>query len=207
MGTDQALAQAFAAGPTSRAGASSLLGLRCTGSIRGAGLCSRHSGQPTKRIGHDSLRHFARAGMLAAWADNLTDAVAAGRVSATLFRDEAIEQVAACTLSLAGSFATHPGPPAAQAKPISCMASRGLLGSPRNEVLSVNAGSIMSGTLFESEREALLASLLGAARDSGAVLAAGTGRVGVDRRAPQPGSIARRIGPWRPVDRHFHYGS
>jgi ATP-dependent Clp protease ATP-binding subunit ClpA len=45
-----------------------------------------------------------------------------------------------------------------------------LLAGRKREVLSVNTGAIMAGTLFESEREALLLSLLREARDSEAVL-------------------------------------
>jgi ATP-dependent Clp protease ATP-binding subunit ClpA len=47
----------------------------------------------------------------------------------------------------------------------------GLLARRGRKLLAVNLGAIMAGTLFESEREALLMSLLREAKDSGVVLA------------------------------------
>ena len=46
-----------------------------------------------------------------------------------------------------------------------------LLNGHRKKVLAVNLGAIMAGTLFQSERETLLVSLLREAREAGIILA------------------------------------
>jgi ATP-dependent Clp protease ATP-binding subunit ClpA len=108
--------------------------------------------------------------LLTAWALSLTDAVAGDRSDTTLFRDEEIEHAAACTLSWEGRLPLILGNGGIGKTNLLHGIAR-LLAGPKREVLSVNMGAIMAGTLFESEREALLFSLLREARDSCAVLA------------------------------------
>jgi ATP-dependent Clp protease ATP-binding subunit ClpA len=109
-------------------------------------------------------------GLLAAWEENLTDAILSGRAAATLFRDEAVEQVAACILRWQGRLPLILGRPGTGKTNLLYGVAARLVG--RNQkVLAVNAGALMAGALFESEREALWMSLLREAEDSGVVLA------------------------------------
>ncbi len=170
MGTDQALAQAFAAGPTQQGWRILAFGGSLHGDLSAALEYALGILGADDESGNDSTAPTSPVRkLLTAWAENLTDEVVAGRVSATLFRGEEIEQVAACTLSWQGRLPLILGAGGA-GKTNLVHGVAGLLAHRQKQVLAVNMGSIMSGTLFESEREALLASLLGAARDSGAVL-------------------------------------
>ncbi len=108
--------------------------------------------------------------LLAAWAENLTNAIANGRASSTMFRDEEIEQVAACTLSWEGRLPLIVGD-AGMGKTNLLYGVARLLARRNQKVLAVNIGAMMAGTLFESGREALLTSMLHEAKDCGAILA------------------------------------
>lgn len=109
-------------------------------------------------------------GLLDTWAENLTDAVADGRTSPTLCRDEEVEQVAVCTLSWQGRLPLILGE-ASTGKTNLLHGVARLLARREQQVLAVNTGALMAGTLFESEREALLMALLREAGDSGVILA------------------------------------
>jgi len=170
-GTDPALVQAFAAGPTRQGWRILTFGGSLHGDLSAAldyALVILGAGEANGTESAEQIPTDKR--LLAAWAENLTDAVAAGRVNATLFRNEAIEQVAACTLSWQGRLPLILGE-AGTGKTNLLHGVSSLLARKQMKVLAVNAGSIMAGTLFESEREALLTSLLREARDSGAALA------------------------------------
>jgi ATP-dependent Clp protease ATP-binding subunit ClpA len=91
-------------------------------------------------------------------------------VATTLFRDEATEQVAGCTLSWQGRMPLILGEPGTGKTNLLHGVAR-LLARRQKELVCVNIGSMMAGTLFESEREALLMSLLREAQDSEVVLA------------------------------------
>ncbi len=109
-------------------------------------------------------------GLLAAWADNLTEAVADGQTSPTLCRDEQVEQVAVCALTWQGRMPLILGAPGTgKTNLLHGVAS--LLARRERQVLAVNTGALMAGTLFESEREALLMSLLREAEAVGVILA------------------------------------
>jgi ATP-dependent Clp protease ATP-binding subunit ClpB len=87
-----------------------------------------------------------------------------------LFRDEVLEQVAGCALGWQGRLPLVLGAPGTgKTNLLHGVAS--LLANRHKEVLTVNMGALMAGTLFESERETLLTSLLREVRDSGGVLA------------------------------------
>jgi len=108
--------------------------------------------------------------LLSLWAENLTDAIGSSHLSPTLYRDEEVEHVAACTLSWQGHLPLVLGERGTGKTNLlygvsSALAKRG------HNVLAVNIGSMMSGTLFESEREVLLASLLREAKEPGLILA------------------------------------
>jgi len=109
-------------------------------------------------------------GLLTAWAENLTDAVAGGRTGPTLCRDEEMEQVAVCTLRWHRHLPLILGE-AGTGKTNLLRGAAGLLALRGHKVLAVNMGAIMAGALFESEREALLMALLREAGDFGVVLA------------------------------------
>ncbi len=175
LGADKALAQAFAAGATQQGWRILMLG----GSLRGD-LSSAldyaleilgADAEPGKEPGGAS-RELAPPGrrLLATWAKNLSKEVVAGTAFTTLFRDEAIEQVVACALSWQGRTPLILGRSGA-GKTNLLHGVAHLLSGQRKEVLVVNMGAMMAGTLFESEREVLLVSLLREARDSGIVLA------------------------------------
>jgi len=108
--------------------------------------------------------------LLAAWAENLTEAVGSGRCAPTLCRDEPIEQAAGCVLAWQGRLPLILGE--AGAGKTNLLHGIAALLAPRGlKVLAVNMGALMAGALFESEREALLLSLLREAKASGVVLA------------------------------------
>ena len=170
MGMDQALAQAFAAGPTQQGWRILTFG----GSLHGDLSTAVEYALGILGADEESTNDFAAPTspgrkLLAAFAENLTDAATAGRLSATLFRDEEIEQVATCSLSWQGRLPVILGA-SGTGKTNLAHGVASLLAGRKKQVLAVNMGSIMSGTLFESEREAMLKSLLDDARDSGAVL-------------------------------------
>ena len=169
MGADQALAHAFAAGPTQQGWRVLTFGGSLHGDLTAAlefalGMLGVDDEPP-----ESAPPTAARRRLLAAWAVNLTAAVAGGS-GATLFRDEEIEQVAACTLSWEGRLPLILGNAGTGKTNLLDGVAR-LLAARNREVLKVNMGAIMAGTLFESEREALLLALLREARESGAVLA------------------------------------
>ncbi|MGD0789227.1 MAG: hypothetical protein ABR898_14690 [Terracidiphilus sp.] len=171
LGADQALAQAFAAGPTQQGWRILTFG----GSLRGDLSQALDYALGILGAGEDSgsaaeLPTAPGKRLLAASAQNLTHAVAAGQAAPTLFRDEEIEQVATCSLSWQGRLPLILGE-AGTGKTNLLHGVAGLLARREREVLAVNMGSVMAGTLFESEREALFAALLREARDCGAVLA------------------------------------
>ncbi len=170
-GTDPLLARAFAAGPRQQGWRVLTFGgclhrdltaaleyaLDFLGADGEAGKASAAPDAPSK-------------GLLAAWAENLTDAVAGGQTGPTLCRDEEMEQVAACMLRWQGHLPLILGE-AGTGKTNLLHGAANLLARRQRKVLAVNTGAIMAGTLFESEREALLMSVLREAVNSGAVLA------------------------------------
>jgi ATP-dependent Clp protease ATP-binding subunit ClpA len=171
QGSDRALAQAFAAAPRQQGWRV----LYCSGALHGdlsAALeyalgilgSEEDAGVPVTEPAAQ------RSGLLCAWAENLTTAIAGGRPGITLFRDEEVEQVAACTLSWQGRLPLVVGESGTGKTNLVCGVAR-LLSRRGRDVLTVNMGALMAGTLFESEREALLRKLLDEARESGSVLA------------------------------------
>jgi ATP-dependent Clp protease ATP-binding subunit ClpA len=170
-GTDQALAQAFAAGPTRQGWRILTFGgslpedlsatLEYALGILGA---DEESG------GGSAVPASPGSKMLAAWAQSLVNGAAAGRVCATLFRDEEMEQVAACTQSWQVRLPLILGE-SGTGKTNLLHGVAGLLACLNRETLAVNMGAVMAGALLESEREALLASVLREARQSNVVLA------------------------------------
>ena len=170
LGDDQSLAQAFAAGPTQQGWRILTFGGSLHEDLSSALKYALDIlGADEESANDSSAPTLPGKRLLAAFATNLTDAVAAGRLSATLFRDEEIEQIAACTLSWQGCLPVLVGA-SGTGKTNLVHGVASLLAGRKKQVLVVNTGSIMSGTLFESEREALLTSLLNDAKDSGVVL-------------------------------------
>jgi ATP-dependent Clp protease ATP-binding subunit ClpA len=167
QGADAALAQAFAAGATQQGWRVLTFGGSLHGDLTAALEFALNI------LGADEEAGDAPAApkkkLLAAWAENLTTATAGGS-AATLFRDEEIEQVAACALSWEGRLPLILGN-AGTGKTNLLHGVARLLAGRKREVLKVNMGAMMAGTLFESEREALLLALLREAREPGAVLA------------------------------------
>jgi ATP-dependent Clp protease ATP-binding subunit ClpA len=171
VGQDPALAHAFAAGPTQQGWRILTFG----GSLKDDLSAALDFALEVLGTEHDSTEDLARKppsrkSLLGAWSRKITCAPDDASSTPTRFRDEEIEQVAACTLSFQGRLPLilgHPG--TGKTNLLHGVAS--LLAGRDDEVLTVNMGSLMSGTLFESEREALLTSLLRDARESGAVLA------------------------------------
>ncbi len=108
--------------------------------------------------------------LLETWAENLTEADGAGRTNPTLLREEELEQVAGSVLAWQGRLPLILGD-AGAGKTNLLHGVASLLTGKAREVLAVNMGAVMAGTLFESERESILAALLQEAGDSGAILA------------------------------------
>jgi ATP-dependent Clp protease ATP-binding subunit ClpA len=171
LGTDQVLVQAFAAGPTQQGWRILTLGGTLHGDLSSAlDYALDILGADEGPVNSTAEPTPAARKLLAVWADNLSLKVAGDSGHGPLFRDEAVEQVAACALSWQGRLPLILGEPGTgKTNLLHGVAS--LLAGRHKEVLSVNMGAMMAGTLFESEREALLMALLREARDSGAVLA------------------------------------
>jgi len=170
-GTDPSLARAFAAGPLQQ-GWRVLTFAGCLhGDLTAALEYALHFlGADEEPEGATVAPAATGKGLLAAWAENLTDAVAGGRMGPTLCRDEQVEQVAAGMLRWQGRLMLILGA-AGTGKTNLLHGAASLLAGHQRKVLVVNTGTLMAGTLFESEREAVLMTLLREAGDSGAVLA------------------------------------
>jgi ATP-dependent Clp protease ATP-binding subunit ClpB len=173
-GTDRVLSQAFAAAPVQQGWRILTLG-NLGGSIKGdigAGLeCALGILGVEQEPGGATAEPAAPARkLLSAWADDLSEAIAAGRIPPTLFRDEEIEQAAAAAISWEGRMPLIlAGAGAGKTNLLYGVAK--LLARRGRTVLAVNVGAMMAGTLFESERESLLAALLDEVCESGPVLA------------------------------------
>jgi ATP-dependent Clp protease ATP-binding subunit ClpA len=170
QGADPALAQAFAAGPTQQGWRVLTFGGSLHGDLAAALEFALDLLGADEETGEAAAAPVAaKRKLLAAWAESVTNAVAGGS-GATLFRDEEIEQAAACTLSWEGRLPLILGN-AGMGKTNLLDGVARLLAARKQEVLKVNMGAMMAGTLFESEREALLLALLREAREPGMVLA------------------------------------
>jgi ATP-dependent Clp protease ATP-binding subunit ClpA len=170
-GMDQALAHAFAAGPTQQGWRVLTFG----GSLHGDLTAALEFALEILGAGAEACRDpeapvSTKRGLLAAWGESLTDATVEGRANPTLCRGEEIEQIAACALGWQGRLPLILGEAGTGKTNLLHGAAR-LLAQREHQVLAVNMGALMAGTLFESERESLLTSLLSEARSSGAVLA------------------------------------
>jgi ATP-dependent Clp protease ATP-binding subunit ClpA len=108
--------------------------------------------------------------LLEAWAEDLTNAVRAGRSDATLFRDEEVEQVAGSTLAWQGRLPLVIGDSGTGKTNLLHGVAR-LLGGRGQWMLAVNVGAMLAGTLFENEKEKLLAGLFQEAEAAKVVLA------------------------------------
>ena len=171
MGGDQSLAKAFAAGPTQQGWKILTFGGALHGDLSSAlDYALEILGADEESGSASAERTAAGGGLLATWAENLSENVAAGSLATTLFRDEEMEQVAACTLSWHGRMPLILGEPGTGKTNLLHGVAQ-MLARRQKEVMCVNIGSMMSGTLFESEREALLMALLREAQDSEVVLA------------------------------------
>jgi len=171
QGSDRGLAQAFAAAPRQQGWRV----LYCSGALHGELPAALEYALGILGSEEDGGMQAAepaspRGGLLGAWAENLTIAMGGGRPGTTLFRDEEVEQVAACTLSWQGRLPLVVGEAGTGKTNLLCGVARMLVHRGR-DMLTVNMGALMAGTLFESEREALLRKLLEEARESGSVLA------------------------------------
>jgi ATP-dependent Clp protease ATP-binding subunit ClpA len=172
IGTDRALTQAFASGPTQQGwrvlAFSGCLHDDLTAALEYALDILDPEKEPGKEVTAPSAPHGNR--LLEAWSDNLTHMVAVSHAASTFFRDEEMEEVAACTLSWEGRLPLIVGD-AGTGKTNLLYGVARLLAQSGREVLAVNMGAVMAGTLFESEREALLRTLLREARELDVVLA------------------------------------
>jgi ATP-dependent Clp protease ATP-binding subunit ClpA len=171
MGPDKDLAHAFAAGSTQQGWRVLTFGGSLHGDLTAALEYALDILGADEEPGNAYAAPVAaKNGLLATWAESLTDRIAACHAIPTLCRDEQIEQVAACVLGWQGRLPLILGE-AGTGKTNLLHGVASLLAPRERKLLAVNMGALMAGTLFESEREALLVSLLREARESGAVLA------------------------------------
>lgn len=170
-GTDHTLAQAFAASPTQQGWRILAVGGSLHGDLSSAlDYALKMLGTEREMTGADAGPVPTNAGVLAARSRDLTGEVASAVAGATLFRDEAIEQAATCVLSWQGCLPLILGETGTGKSNLLCGVA-GLLAKRKKRVLSVNMATLTAGTLFESERETLLVSILHEAQEPGAVLA------------------------------------
>jgi ATP-dependent Clp protease ATP-binding subunit ClpA len=171
-GRDQALTQAFASGPTQQGWRILSFAGSLHGDLTAALEYALDILAPEEEPACETATPAAhgKKKLLEAWSDSLTRAIVNSQTAATFFRDEEMEQVAACTLSWEGRLPLIVGDPGTGKTNLLLGVAR-LLAQRGREVLSVNMGAVMAGTLFESEREALLRTLLREARELDVVLA------------------------------------
>jgi ATP-dependent Clp protease ATP-binding subunit ClpC len=171
-GTDQTLTQTFASAPTQQGWRILAFSGTLHGDLAAALEYALDILDPEEQPGKQAAVPAAsgKTRMLEAWSDNLTRMIADKQAGATLFRDEEMEQVAACTLSWQGGMPLVLGD-AGTGKSNLLQGVARLLAQRGREILAVNMGAVMAGTLFESEREALLRALLREAHELDAVLA------------------------------------
>jgi ATP-dependent Clp protease ATP-binding subunit ClpA len=170
-GADRLLASTFAAGLTQQGWRVLTFGGCLQGDLTAAleyalGILET-DGEPARA---PTTPAVPRKGLLATWAEDLSDAAATTGAGLTLYRDEEMEQVAGCALGWHGRLALILGEAGAGKTNLVHGVAK-MLARRNLHILSVNMGAIMAGTLFECAREALLMSLLQEARESGAVLA------------------------------------
>jgi ATP-dependent Clp protease ATP-binding subunit ClpA len=172
LGPDQTLTQAFASGPTQQGWRILSFGGCLHGNLTDALEYALDILDPEEEPGREAAVSAApgKKRLLEVWSDNLTRRIASNRTVSTLFRDEEMEEVAACTLSWEGRLPLIVGD-AGTGKTNLLHGVARLLAHRGHEVLAVNMGAVMAGTLFESEREALLRTLLREARELNIVLA------------------------------------
>jgi ATP-dependent Clp protease ATP-binding subunit ClpA len=172
LGTDQALTQAFASGPTQQGWRILSFGGSLRDDLAAALEYALDILDPEEDTERESVASAApgKKRLLEVWSDNLTRRIAGNRTVSTFYRDEEMEQVAACTLSWEGRLPLIIGD-AGTGKTNLLYGVARLLAHRGREVLAVNMGAVMSGTLFESEREALLRTLLREAYELNVVLA------------------------------------
>jgi hypothetical protein len=170
-GTDPALARTFASGSLQNGWRVLTFG----GCLQGDLTAALEYALDFLGAGEEACPSFAASvapgkSLLAAWAENLTEAVHGDRVGPTLCRDEEIEQIAACVLGWQGRLPLILGEAGTGKTNLLCGTAT-VLARRKRKILAVNTGALMAGTLLASEREVLLRSLLREAKDSGVVLA------------------------------------
>lgn len=172
LGPDQALTQAFASGPTQQGWRILSFSGSLHGDLTAALEYALEILDPEEDPGNEGVVPAApgKKRLLEAWSNNLTRMIVSNRAASTFFRDEEMEEVAACTLSWEGRLPLIVGD-AGTGKTNLLYGVARLLAQRGREVLAVNMGAVMAGTLFESEREALLRTLLREARELDVVLA------------------------------------
>jgi len=172
LGPDQALTQAFASGPTQQGWRILSFSGSLHGDLTAALEYALEILDPEEDPGNEGVVPAApgKKRLLEAWSNNLTRMIVSNRAASTFFRDEEMEEVAACTLSWEGRLPLIVGD-AGTGKTNLLYGVARLLAQRGREVLAVNMGAVMAGTLFESEREALLRTLLREAREIDVVLA------------------------------------
>jgi ATP-dependent Clp protease ATP-binding subunit ClpA len=172
-GKDRLLSQAFAEAPKQQGWR-----ILTLGSLRGNARVDLSEGLELaldllgvdQQDGAGEKAPARRGKLLETWAENLTESVGADPTNPTLLREEELEQVAGSVLAWQGRLPLILGD-AGAGKTNLLHGVAGLLAGRGHEVLAVNMGAVMAGTLFESERESILAALLQEAGDSGAILA------------------------------------
>jgi ATP-dependent Clp protease ATP-binding subunit ClpA len=172
LGTDQTLTHAFASGPTQQGWRILSFGGSLHGDLTATLEYALDILDPEEDSDTKSVASAApgKKRLLEVWSDNLTRRIAGSLTASTFFRDEEMEQVTACTLSWKGRLPLIVGD-AGTGKTNLLYGVTRLLAHRGREVLAVNMGAVMSGTLFESEREALLRTVLREARELNVVLA------------------------------------
>jgi ATP-dependent Clp protease ATP-binding subunit ClpA len=185
-GADQTLARVFASAPTRQGwrilsfGGALPANLGSALEYAVAMLESGAADLPKIENGKPALK-----GLLASWAKDLSLESESTHTPVTLFRDEELEQAGGCTLGWQGRLGLVLGESGTGKTNLMGGVAR-ILRPLNRHLLGVNAGALMAGILFESERERLLQTLLTEAREEGVVLAVEQGEwltIGVPRYA------------------------
>ncbi len=170
-GADQALSRVFASAPTRQGWRILSFGAALEGNLVSAleyAFAMLGSGEAVQPAPEKSTPLMN--GLLASWAKDLSLESESAHSPVTLFRDEELEQTAGCALAWQGRFGLVLGKSGTGKTNLLRGVAR-ILRPHGHGVLGVNAGALMAGTLFESERETLLQSLLNEAREECIVLA------------------------------------
>ena len=192
VGADQAVARMFAAAQRQRGWRVLRVDLRATEPFqdvveRALKIVGFDGGEPAVATPSARSLHQARSGLLAT-AVSLTDRVRAGTAQPTIGREEAVETVVSSILQRHARLPVIAGNAGVgKTNLLHAVARRIETARPSFDVIRMDLSSLLAGTLFDADRENVLATLLTGAAHPDVVLC--VERVDLIRRAAPQGPL------------------